>query len=125
MTSTWAPAGTESGWSPPTPPAVTHESSTRTFLRTRPSGVWLLVLTGIALLIWLVSRAEAQLSIAMAAFAGVLIDARAARRSVAAISLSLHGPTDALAPGPPTPPRPRRRARRPPGSCPPPTPAGR
>lgn len=76
---------------------MTHESSTRTFLRTRPSGVWLLVLTGIALLIWLVSRAEAQLAIAMAAFAGVLIDARAARRSVAAISLSLHGPTDALA----------------------------
>lgn len=75
---------------------MTHESSTRTFLRTRPSGVWLLVLTGIALLFWLVSRAEAQLALAMAAFAGLLVDARAARRSVAPISLSLHGPTDVV-----------------------------
>lgn len=97
MTTVWAPAGDEPGWSPPPPPATTHESSTRTFLRTRPSGVWLLVLTGIALLFWLVSRSEAQLALAMAAFAGLLIDARAARRSVAAVSLSLHGPTDALA----------------------------
>jgi uncharacterized protein (DUF58 family) len=33
----------------------------------------------------------------MAAFAGLLLDARAARRAVAGVGLSLHGPTDAVA----------------------------
>ena len=99
MSTTWTPAGAEAGWAPPPslPAATATESSTRPMLRIRASGVWLLLLTGVALLFWLGSRAEAQLALAMAAFAGLLVDAWTARRSLVGLHLSLHGPTDALA----------------------------
>ncbi|MBX3286476.1 MAG: DUF58 domain-containing protein [Actinobacteria bacterium] len=77
--------------------ATREESATRVAVRMRPSGVWLLVLSGLALLFWLGSRAEAQLALAMASFTAVLLDSRVAQRSLARLSLSLHGPTDALA----------------------------
>lgn len=97
MSTAWAPVGTGPGWTPPAQAPTAGGSSTRTFLRSRPGGSWVLFLTGITLLFWLVSRAEAQLALAMAAFAALLIDSWAARRSVSAVSLSLHGPTDAEA----------------------------
>jgi uncharacterized protein (DUF58 family) len=62
--------------------------------------VGLLALAGITSMFWLGSRAEPQLALAVAAVAGLTFDARAARRAVAATTLSLHGPTDVVAGAP-------------------------
>ncbi|CAN5508846.1 hypothetical protein BH10ACT1_BH10ACT1_12010 [soil metagenome] len=73
------------------------ESSTRPYLRPTGSAWALMVLAGLAALLSLATDSEPQLAVAVALVAGVVLDALSARHALTGLSISVDGPSDAVA----------------------------
>lgn len=111
----WVPAvgsavdGTAPTHTPAYRPAVTAAppsardlaGSSRTYVRPTPIAKAMIVLALLSLVLWLATEAEAQLAIAGALLAAIVVDALTARSALARVELRLHGPADVVA-GEPT-----------------------